>query len=316
MRRPIVFMFSGQGSQYYHMGKELYLENAGFRYWMSKLNDLICRNFGISIIDEIYNPTVNRTDKFDNITYTHPAIFMIEYSLAQMLIESGIEPDYLLGASLGEFTAAAITGVLALDKSLECIFRQVELLKSLCQSGGMMAIIHHVDLYDECAVFLDSELAAYNYPEHFVIAGTKQKISEVAAYLKNKEVFHYILPVTYGFHSSNIDPIKSQYLKILSSYSFKKPEIPIISASLSSRVKAASPEYFWNVARKPIFFQETIIKLEESFDFAYIDLGPAGTLANFVKRNLNGESSSQVYDILTPFGQDIGKLEKIKYAFY
>jgi len=309
-------MLSGQGSQYYHMGKELYLKNAVFRHWMSKLNDLICQEFGILIIDQIYNPTSNRTDRFDNISYTHPAIFMIEYSLAQMLIESGIEPDFILGASLGEVTAVAIAGALSLDKSLECIFKQVELLVNLCQSGGMMAIIHHADLYDECAVFINSELAAYNYPAHFVISGTREKISEVADYLKSKGIFYYILPVSYGFHSSNIDPIKDQYMECLNRCSFKKPNIPIISSSLSSRVQDISPEYFWNIARDPIFFQKTITKLEEICEFDYIDLGPTGTLANFVKKNLSHESLSQVYDVLTPFGQDIRNFEKIKSIFY
>ena len=71
------------------------------------------------IIDEIYSQISNRADRFDNILYTHPTIFIIEYSLAYMLIESGIEPDYILGASLGAFTAAAITGALPLDISPE-----------------------------------------------------------------------------------------------------------------------------------------------------------------------------------------------------
>jgi bacillaene synthase trans-acting acyltransferase len=318
MRKPIVFMFSGQGSQYYHMGKELYCQNSVFRHWMRKLNDIVYKNFGLSIIDEIYDETKSKFDKFDHLLYTHPAIFMVEYSLARVLIESGFEPDYVLGTSIGEFASAAVAGAISLEETLACLLKQAELVENHCQVGSMIAIIESPDLYDQSYIMsLHSELAAINYSSHFVIAGDREKLLKIEEHLKSRGGFFRALPVRYGFHSSNIDPIEHEYKTFLHEFSFKRPEIPVISCLLSGHVTEFSPGYFWNVVRQPINFQKTIFKIiKENGQFNYIDLGPSGTLANFVKQNLSRDSVSQVYDILNLFGQDIKNLEKVKESFH
>ncbi len=103
MNEPLVFMFSGQGSQYYHMGKELFKENTVFRQSMLEMDAIAARRIGTSIVEEIYHPGKRVSDPFDSILFSHPAIFMIEYSLYKVLEDRGIYPDYVLGSSLGEF---------------------------------------------------------------------------------------------------------------------------------------------------------------------------------------------------------------------
>jgi len=312
MQKPIVFMFSGQGSQYYHMGKELYCKNAVFRRWMSTLNEIVYKNVGLSITNEIYNETKSKADNFDHLLYTHPAIFMVEYSLARVLIESGIEPDYVLGASIGEFTSATVAGVISVEKTIECLLKQAALIESYCKLGGMIAILHNPELYNQVSLIsLNSELVAVNYSSHFVISGDREKLVHIEDCLKNREVFFQTLPVRYGFHSSNIDLVGSEYKKFLCNISFKNPKIPIISC-LNGHITEIYPEYFWDVVRQPIYFQKIILKIEEDYQLNYIDLGPSGTLANFVRKNLNKDSLSQIYDVLTPFGQDIKKIERLK----
>jgi bacillaene synthase trans-acting acyltransferase len=305
-------MFSGQGSQYYHMGRELYIANTTFKHWMSKINRIIQRNAGISILDEMYNTAINRSAIFDKLLYTHPAIFMVEYSLMQVCIESGIEPDYVLGASLGEFTAAAIAGILSLEEVLECLLVQSELIESYCQKGTMIAIVHNPELYRQTSAIHDhSELAAINYSSHFIISGNRDQFVVMEDSLKSKEILFQTLPVRYGFHSANIEPIRSEYKKKLSNFIFKNPEIPVISCLSAGSIENICPEHFWNVLRQPIHFQKTIQRLEADNQFIYIDLGPSGTLANFVKRNLGPDSISEVYNVLTPFGQDVRKLQRV-----
>jgi len=305
-------MFSGQGSQYYHMGKELYCKNTVFRRWMSTLNDIVYKNVGLSINNEIYNETKSKADNFDHLLYTHLAIFIVEYSLARVLIESGIEPDFILGASIGEITSAAVAGISSVEETIECLLKQAELIEKYCKLGGMIAILHNPELYYQVSLIsLNSELAAVNYSSHFVISGDREKLVHIEDYLKIREVFFQTIPVKYGFHSSNIDQVGSEYKKFLCKFSFKNPKIPIISC-LNGHVTEFYPEYFWNVVRQPIYFQKTILKLEEDYQLNYIDLGPSGTLANFVKNNLSKDSLSQIYDVLTPFGQDIKKLERLK----
>ena len=309
-------MFSGQGSQYYHMGKQLYFENIVFRSWMSKINDIVYQHAGFSVVDKIYNEERSKADQFDDVLYTHLAIFMVEYSLARVLIESGIKPDYVLGASLGEFTSAAVTGAILVEDALECLLNQVKLITRYCQKGSMIAIIHSPELYNQTSMLSHhSELAGINYYSHFIISGDNEKLVNVEKYLKSRKIIFQNLPVRYGFHSSNIDPIGGEYKKSLCKFSFEKPKIPIISCLSSSIIKDVSSEHFWNVVRQPIQFQKTIIKLEEFNQFKYIDLGPSGTFASFVKRILSKDSLSEVYDVITPFGQEVNKLRKIKESF-
>lgn len=305
-------MFSGQGSQYYHMGRELYTVNTTFKYWMSKINRIVQQNTGINILEEMYNTAINRSTIFNKLLYTHPAIFMVEYSLAHVCIENGIDPDYVLGASLGEFTAAAIAGTLSLEEALECLLVQSQLIESYCQKGTMAAIIHNPELYRQTSVIHDHyELAAINYSSHFIISGNLDKFVTVKEHLKSKEILFQTLPVNYGFHSANMEPIKSEYKKKLSNFIFKNPEIPVISCLSAGSIEKIFSEHFWNVLRQPIHFQKTIQRLEADSQFIYIDLGPSGTLANFVKRNLGPDSISEVYSVLTPFGQDVGKLQRL-----
>lgn len=310
-------MFPGQGSQTYHMGKELYTTNRNFKHWMSKINSMIQQNTGICIIEEMYNSAINKSTIFDKLLYTHLAIFMVEYSLARVLMESEVTPDYLLGASLGEFTAAAVAGVMSLEEVLECLFCQSKLIENSCQKGSMIAIVDNPELYRQTpTIYCQSELAAINYSSHFIVSGDSDKLVTVEEYLKNKEILFQTLPIRYGFHSANIEPIEGEYKKKLAKISYNKPEMPVISCLLTGSIGNISPEHFWNVIRRPINFQKTIQKLEEDEQFHYIDLGPSGTLANFVKRNLSADSMSEVYDVLTPFGQDVKKLQKIQARFY
>src|SRR5579872_4118204 len=105
-------MFSGQGSQYFQMGRSLYDNNDTFRHWMMQLDGIARELSGNSVIEALYAPQRRIGDVFDRTALTHPAIFMVEYSLAQTLIHAGVCPDIVLGVSLGSFAAAAVAGFL------------------------------------------------------------------------------------------------------------------------------------------------------------------------------------------------------------
>ena len=311
MNKSIVFLFSGQGSQFYHMAKNLYSKHASFVKWMLKLDDIFSRICGESIINKIYDQNKDTHHIFQRLKYTHPAIVMVEYSLAQTLLEEGIYPDYVLGTSLGEFVAAAIAGIMDPEDLMLTVIKQAEIIEATCEPGCMIAIIHDVQLYQEPLIHENSELASVNYDSHFVIAGKAAKLRGIAHFLKTKQILHQVLPVSYGFHSEGIDSAAIRFKDYLSSKSFLQPRISFISSLYGSSLSEIHQDYFWDIARKRIQFREALASLEEAGNHIYLDLGPGSTLANFVKRSISQGSRSESHAVITPFHQEIENLRKI-----
>lgn len=313
MTQPIVFLFSGQGSQYYHMGKQLFNQHPVFRDRMLKLDNLARRQTGQSVLEEIYNPQKNMSHSFDRTLYTHPAIFMVEYALVQVLVEMGIRPDYVLGASLGEYVAAVVSGMAGVEDILDCVIGQAKAFEAYCQKGSMLAVVADPRIYRENPLFhRNSELVAINYHSHFVVAGETESINEIIRFLKTTEIIHLLLPVSFGFHSACIEPAGSVYKELLKTKSFQKPALPYVSCVLGEQLSEVPENYFWEVVRQPMQFQNAIGTIEKQSGNIYLDLGPSGTLVNFTKQNLVPGSQSKCFSIMTPFHQDLKNLEAIR----
>ena len=301
-------MFSGQGSQYFQMGRELYLKDRCFQGWMDKQDTIVRDILSISITELLY--TENKiSDLFNQTLHTHPAIFMVQYALAQVLREYHMEPDYVLGNSLGEFVAAAIVGIMSYEDALRSVIEQAQVLEANCDHGGMIAVLDSPEIFsDRPQLHRASVVAAVNYDNHFVVSGARDSIAEVEEYLKMESILHQALPVSIGFHSPAIDPAKEQYLSILSGKHYGRPTLPFVSGTSASLVKQIDKHYLWNVIRQPIAFKNTVSLLENQGNFVYVDLGPSGTLAGFVRKNLKDDSHSKSFPILTLFGRDLHNL--------
>lgn len=313
MSKSTIFMFSGQGSQYFQMGKELFDYNSVFKKWMQEI-DIIAKDLiGRSIIDYLYYENNRKSDPLTRILYSSPAIFMVEYALSQVLLESGIKPDYVLGASLGELTAAVVADVISLEEAMESIIGFMEAIEAYAQEGRMIGVLSHCSLYHANSVLREnSELAAINFDSHFVVSCKVEKLQEIEAFFKLKEINYQILAVSCAFHSSLIDPAESRCKEIVRGKTLCKSKIPLISSTYAKVVETFNCDYFWDILRKPIFFQKTIRQLEKRQDLTYIDLGPSDTLATFLKYDLDQGTESEVYPSLTLFGHDLKNLNKIK----
>ena len=196
MRKPYVFMFSGQGSQYFHMGKALYEHHAIFKFWMDRLNSLVLKDFKYSVLAKIYETSKKPSEDFNCTLYTHLAIFMVEYALYQTLLAENVYPDIVLGTSLGELTAAAVADILSYEEALYLIIKQAQSFTQLCQPGSMLTILGDLKHYHDCPEVSNiTTLAATNFQGHFTLAGGKEQIKIVADIMQKKGVNNYLLPV-------------------------------------------------------------------------------------------------------------------------
>ncbi|WP_217559257.1 acyltransferase domain-containing protein [Paenibacillus sp. GbtcB18] len=311
--QKIVFMCAGQGSQYYEMGRELFRSSTEFQDTMIKLDKVFFQLTKESMIEVLYRKEIRKNNNFDTLKYTHPGIFMVEYSLAQLLIQNGIYPDYVVGSSLGEFVSCAIANVINYEEALHCIMNQVDILEKYCQHGGMISIIHDYNLFfNEPLLFENSELACVNYQSNFVISGLIHNLELIEAFLKKKGITFVRLPVKYAFHSSFIDLASESYISSLDNIFYKKPAMKLISSLTGTAITALNKTYFWDIVRNPINFREALKSIGPAKDFLYIDLSPSGTLANFAKRNMERDYAEQVMTIMSPFHKDMENVEKLK----
>jgi bacillaene synthase trans-acting acyltransferase len=184
MSSPIVFMFAGQGSQYFQMGRGLYESGGTFARWMKYLDTFVLETFGRSVLKALYGDH-EKSDPFVDTPLSHPAIFMVEVALAYELIERGIYPDMTLGVSMGSFAAAAVAGNLRVEDALTLVVRQADALVDHCSEGGMIAVLAKAHLYQQESLRRYSVIAAYNFESHFAL-------SALTTFLK------YLLPANVG----------------------------------------------------------------------------------------------------------------------
>jgi trans-AT polyketide synthase/acyltransferase/oxidoreductase domain-containing protein len=309
-----VFLFAGQGSQYYGMGRDLLSGSSVFARSMRTWSTLFA-DMGIpGVLDEIYRDDRTAADPFRDIRFTHPAILMIELALADTLRSEGVAPDCVLGASLGEFAAATVAGVLSAEDLARSVAEQVGMLEGRCPPGGMIAVLGDVSLYQADQELRSAvELAAVNSDGHFVLSGDLHELTLAERHLDAKRVPYQRLPVDYAFHSSRLDPVAEPYLGSLSKLTLRPPTIPFVSCESAGYVTRFEPSHLWRLVRSPIRFQDAIRFLDgQDADFRYLDLGPSATMANFVTSVIGLDRGAQVVSFLDPFAPRGQPLEKLR----
>jgi trans-AT polyketide synthase, acyltransferase and oxidoreductase domains len=309
----VVFMFSGQGSQYYGMANKLYQGHPVFKKVADELDDIALDIIGESIVKLIYSKDYDYKDEFKRTIFTHPAIYIVEYALAQTLIAEGVIPAFTVGSSLGEFASAALAGVMNVEELLEAVLMQAKTIEGHCRNGGMLAIFHEVSLLNDVPAFFDSvDLVSTNYGAHFVISGSCDSLERVSDFLTKKNILFQSLAVSHAFHSYLIDPASTMYKAFLDRKKSSSPKIPFVSSLTGTILANVHSHHFWDIVRKPVLFREAIIELEKGGPRMYLDLGPGGVMANFIKRNLSHDSRSEHHAIITPYHHEFKFLQTIE----
>jgi acyl transferase domain-containing protein len=304
-----VFMFSGQGSHYYEMGRTYYENEPRFRQEMQRLDVIVRELCGCSIIETLYYSGHQKGDTFDRTPLTSAAIFMVEHALATTLIAAGTEPDLVLGTSMGSFAAAATAGCIDAAEALAFVVRQAKILESSCAPGAMIAVLNGPQLHEEQPLAENSEIASLNCPGHFVVACSHERVKIVEAFLKHRHVAARRLGVSLAFHSRWIQEAEQPFTHCMRSLRLR-PARTAFACCAAAKVRTELPQdFFWKVIREPIRFQQTVAALEDADSYRYIDVGPSGTLATFLKYCLPPDSTSTALVTMSPFGNELKNLQ-------
>lgn len=298
-------MFSGQGSQYYQMGRPLYLEHDGFRSQVDYLNNMAITVVGHSPIDEVFDPNKGISTPFDNQLLSSLAIYLIECALTRTLADYDIKPRYTLGSSLGMFAACTVAGCFNEREGFHYIKSMMNHFECNADKGSMIAVIDSPDVfYSNHQLNSKAELAGINFASSFVISVPQDNLASVETFLKSNNIIFQKMPVTIPYHSKWVDNLKSDFQRIYSNIPSRSTKIPVICCSGTQLLHNQDSETLWNAVRKPMQFLDSIEVLESSGPKHYIDLGPSGTLATFLKYGLAAGSKSKTSQILTPFKQN------------
>lgn len=287
-QKSVVFVFPGQGSQYVNMGRELYQTEPEYRKQIDTCAELLKPILQADIRDLLY-PEDSEKEEMDlrlrQTAFTQPALFTVEYALAKLLIEKGIQPQAMIGHSLGEYVAACLAGVFSLEDALYIVSMRGRLIQSLPQ-GKMVSIS---STPEELAPYLSDRVsvAAVNGPQLTVVSGDCKAMDDLMKQLEECSIHYRLLKTSHAFHSSMMDPILSHFEEALTKVKLGPQKIPFVSNVTGEWVEASqvvSPGYWVEHLRQAVQFQQGVETLSKSSHRVYIEVGP-GRLAPFFQNH-------------------------------
>ncbi|WP_291777320.1 acyltransferase domain-containing protein [Luteibacter sp.] len=303
----ITFVFAGQGSQHGMMAYALYGANRVFRETLRELDTMMIDLTGQSVISAMYDPPARAAAPWDDLSTTHPAIFMVEYAVARAVMAEGILPSRVLGTSLGAFAAAVVAGAMSVETGLEATIQQAAAIEACCPPGGMVAVLARADEWIPRLAEM-GEVAALNFDTHFVMAAPDEGLREIEACLVAGRVGFQHLPVRHAFHSRWIDPAADVFLAYCSTMELSVPRIPILCCERAAPLPRVDTAHFWRVVRQPIRLAETVEGVGGRS--LYLDMEPSGTLATFLRYIL--PEPRRVKAVLSRLGRDEVELGRLR----
>nr|WP_234413498.1 acyltransferase domain-containing protein [Anabaena sp. WA102] len=259
-----------------NMGRELYETQPTFRKALEQCDAILSLYLNNSLLNILY-PEPGEISLIDETAYTQPAIFAIEYALAQLWKSWGIEPDAVMGHSIGEYVAATVAGVFSLENALMLIATRGRLMQALPSNGKMMAVLaseNHVQKVIESSGEAVA-IAAINGPQSIVISGDSQAIAAVCKILQAQGVKTKPLQVSHAFHSPLMEPMLGEFESIASEIKYNKPCIPIIS-NVTGEVASndiTTPQYWVRHARQPVKFASGMNTLYQQGYKVFVEIG-------------------------------------------
>jgi acyl transferase domain-containing protein/acyl-CoA synthetase (AMP-forming)/AMP-acid ligase II/acyl carrier protein len=286
-RPKVAFLFTGQGAQCADMAKQLYDTEPVFRATMDRCDEILRPLLDTPLLDVIYPDT--DAGLLNQTAYTQPALFALEYSLAQMWKAWGIEPDYVMGHSVGELAAACVAGAYSLEEGLALMAARGKLIQSLPAGGAMAAVFADRETV-EAAIARHTDrvsLATLNGPKLQVISGDSDLIDTIVEQFNSQEVRVSRMTVSHAFHSPLMDPILDPFQDVAAQFTYRPLEIPLISNADGKVMPTGSSmdaAYWRNHIRNAVQFDQGMNTLAEEGCTVFIEMGPANTLIGMGKR--------------------------------
>ena len=280
----VVFMFPGGGAQYAGMARELYDTEPVFRDWMDKGLAILEPQLDFDIRN-VWLPEPGGEEaanaRLQAPSVQLPLIMIVEYALAQLWMSWGVKPAALIGHSMGENTAACLSGVMTLEECISLVLLRGRLFETV-EAGGMLSVpLSEEDL--RARLPADVDIASINAPGLCVVSGTKSELDRFAAELRNDAIESRRIQIDIAAHSRLLEPILDRFGAFLKTLDLKAPNIPFVSNRTGDWItddEATDPDYWVGHLRNTIRFRDGLTTLSDKADRLYIEVGPGVALAS------------------------------------
>ncbi|MCO4313104.1 type I polyketide synthase [Pectobacterium versatile] len=308
-KKSVVFMFPGQGNQYVNMARDLYNTYDVFRASMDQCCEYLEPILDVNLTSIIFQDSDDiAASRINETQFTQPSLFVVEYSLAKLWMSWGIQPDVMIGHSVGEYVAACLAGVFSLEDALRAVALRGKMVQAL-PAGDMLAVLLDEEELKAKLPGSKLEIAAINYPGLCVIAGASDDIARFQQQLEDSNIFCKHLDTSHAFHSHMMEPMLPAFKKVIDSIALHAPKIPIVSTvngEWMSEDVAKSSDYWVGHVRNTVMFSHAFKTLmaDEHHDFVFLEVGPGRSLESSAKQHFSAEDGALIYASL-PTAKDV-----------
>ncbi|MDC0832900.1 SDR family oxidoreductase [Geitlerinema sp. CS-897] len=278
----VIFMFPGQGAQYLNMGRRLYEAEPRFRDVCDRCFEILKTQHQLDLKSILFG---DNSEKLTQTAIAQPALFAIEYALAQLWISWGIVPKSAIGHSIGEYVAACVAGVFSLEDALRVVVTRGRLMQQQ-PPGAMVAVRLSAEAVRP---YLDKSLsvAASNSPFLTTVSGTVEDIEQLRSHLAAQDIDCIPLHTSHAFHSPMMEGAIAPFVKQLQRVTLNPPQIPVISnvtGTWMTEEEATNPQYWAQQLRQTVEFAAGVGELLQDSEAIFLEVGPGRTLCTLAKQ--------------------------------